>query len=239
MIRLSNKLANTFNAKIYNHELISLINNKKSDPIDRPYTNVLCSENLRSKLRCTGDIDEFYVFYLMIFDKRFNLARNLFIDLAPKSDEIILDVGTGCGYLVYILKKNGFKNIDTFDIPDTPTTFNENCRVLEVQKKSFVIEKGKNIRDFGRKYDIIVCGLIQFDNHSNNAMGDEWGPASWKYFLQDISDNQLTDRGFIFLNFDDHHGISLFEKNKSEAIYMYNIFKKYSVPIRLPQEVVK
>ncbi|NQV44383.1 MAG: hypothetical protein HQ501_05735 [Rhodospirillales bacterium] len=111
-----------------------------------------------------------------------------------------MDVGTGAGFLPHILKYNGFDNVDAFDIPEASQGFDDSCRVLKVTKTEFTIEPQIPMKNFGQKYDIIACGMLQFDNN-HNTQSDTWKIDDWLFFLKDVHDHQLLDDGFIYLGF--------------------------------------
>ena len=92
---------------------------------------------------------------------------------------------------------------------------------------------------FGRKFDIIVCGLLQFDGHSLAAHAHrrgedgadfEWATQDWLYFLKDMRDNQLTDDGYIWLDFTETWlGTTSIDANKEQAAAIHAMFKPYLV----------
>jgi len=74
------------------------------------------------------------------------------------------------------------------------------------------------MKNFGQKYDIIACGMLQFDNNQR-IKGDPWGIDDWLFFLKDVHDHHLLDDGFIYLGFNVARGeevTSLFKDYEDE-----------------------
>ena len=117
--------------------------------------------------------------------------------ISPKKNSEVLDIGTGMGSLHYIFSYNNHK-VCSFDIGDCADLFNKSCKVLGVQKEDFTIKKYASLLRFGKKFDIINASLICFNNHKQ---ADLWLRDEWLYFLKDIHDNQLRDKGTLYLGF--------------------------------------
>ena len=117
--------------------------------------------------------------------------------ISPKKNSEVLDIGTGMGSLHYIFSYNKHK-VCSFDMGDCADVFDKSCKALGVQKEDFTIKKYVSLLRFGKKFDIINASLICFNNHKR---ADLWLRDEWLYFLKDIYDNQLRDKGTLYLGF--------------------------------------
>ncbi|MDA1088915.1 MAG: hypothetical protein O3A85_01185 [Proteobacteria bacterium] len=237
--KISRTIANEKNARLFRREINILRGHDTAENYDRPTVDVLCSEDKRNEIKRHGSPGDGYLDYLIKFDHKFDDNRDLFCDLAPEPGDAVLDVGSGAGFLTYILKRNGVDVVEALDMPEPSGVFNNSCRILGVEKKEFTIEKRKPMMSFGRKFDIIACGLLQFDGHSLAAIAHgkgegggefEWGTTDWLCFLKDMHDNLLTDDGYIWLGFTETWlGTTVIDANKEQAAAIREMFEPYLV----------
>lgn len=108
----------------------------------------------------------------------------------------ILDLGTGPGYFPYICSIYGHKSA-ALDLDEVPM-YNDLCSFFRIDRNIGRIEKFQPLPDFGRKFDLITALAIKFNRHNEP---DQWGVAEWKFMLDDLKKNQLSENGRIFMHF--------------------------------------
>jgi SAM-dependent methyltransferase len=106
----------------------------------------------------------------------------------------ILDIGTGTGYFPLICSFYGHEVV-AIDL-DTIPMYNEICRFLKINRKTWRIEKYQNLPDLGMKFDLITAFMIKFNRH---YQADQWSVDEWRFFVEDIRANQLVKNGRLFL----------------------------------------
>lgn len=106
----------------------------------------------------------------------------------------ILDLGTGTGYFPYICSLYGHKVI-TIDL-DSDLMYNEVCKFLHIDRRTWRINPYEKLPDFETKFDLVTALMVTFNNRDRP---DQWGVGEWKFLLEDIKRNRLTENGRIFL----------------------------------------
>jgi SAM-dependent methyltransferase len=122
-------------------------------------------------------------------------AQDLWLDRARPIH--ILDLGCGAGYFLYVCKFFGHAVLG-FDTDDDPL-FRATTQLLEVPRIVGRIERQNPLPDVGQKFDLVTGHRICF--HRIGAGGEEWAPADWDYFLNDVRHRFLNDRGRLMLDF--------------------------------------
>jgi hypothetical protein len=212
MVTYSHSICNDRNARIIQLELDRLISSRGSllPTIELPLIHPLCPENIRTQIRNLGisgssfaDSDDNadtlfdYTKYCRDFDTRFNWNRIYYRRSAPEKSSIVLDIGTGMGFLSHIFTHNGHQ-VDTFDMVGCAQVFDDSCRILGVDKQAFSVEKYTPLLNLGRKYELVVSTLICFNHHRQPGL---WMRDEWMYFLKDLYDNVLKSKGRVILDF--------------------------------------
>lgn len=108
----------------------------------------------------------------------------------------ILDLGTGAAFFPYICSLYGHKVI-ALDL-DTVPMYNELCKFLRVDRRTWRIERFEKLPDLGARFDLVTAFMITFNQHNQP---DEWGVDEWRFMLDDLKCNQTVDDGRIFFNF--------------------------------------
>ena len=214
LIKYSKIIANDRNAKIIKKELNKIgqkLNSNSKNDLTFPL-KVILPENIRTQLKALKTFTKNLEFgfekkckeslfdynkYIDDFDNRWANSLIIYRKISTKNSASVLDVGTGMGYLPYILKYNGY-DVTCFDMAGCAEIFNKSCEILGIKKVDFTIKKCESIMNFNKKFDIINATLLCFNQHRET---DFWLKDEWLFFLRDIYDNQLNDNGILYLGF--------------------------------------
>lgn len=199
---LARHVGNDVNADIIREKREQVATNKSTvGEKNNVNLKVLMSENIRTKIHELANDpqlkDDVYKKYLYSFKNRFDVALDNYRRIRTLEKSTVLDIGTGMGYLPFILARNGHSAV-CIDIPNASKVFDRSCDLLGVEKIEFEIKKYKKLMDFKVKFDTINASLICFNNHKTD---DLWKKEEWLFFLRDLYENQLSDRGVVHLNF--------------------------------------
>lgn len=93
----------------------------------------------------------------------------------------ILDIGSGSGYFLHILKCLGH-DVVGMDI-DTEPVFRETFALLKIPRIIFRIEPFQPLPDLGESFDVITAHMTCFNRRAD---GTHWGCDEWEYFLNDL-----------------------------------------------------
>jgi SAM-dependent methyltransferase len=126
-------------------------------------------------------------------------AQDLWLDRAPPLR--ILDLGCGAGYFLYVCKRFGH-DVLGFDTDDEPL-FRATTALLDVPRVIGRIEQQVPLPDFGRKFELITAHRICFNRlgRAKNGNFQEWTPADWQFFINDLRTRLLTPHGRLLLEF--------------------------------------
>lgn len=162
----------------------------------------LFPEESRYKMRELYSAEEHdYSKYLRELDSHIVRVLVDYREVSSTKTSHVLDIGTGLGLLPYVYQTNGHI-VDTIDMPGVHSDFCEARKILGLENHTeFRIEKYKKLIKLGKKFDIITCGQICFNDFGT---AEPWHAEEWKFFLKDLYENHLTDDGFVWLGF--NHG---------------------------------
>ncbi len=93
----------------------------------------------------------------------------------------ILDIGSGSGYFLHILKCLGH-DVLGMDIDHEPV-FRETFALLKIPRVIFRIEPFQPLPDLGQKFDIVTAHMTCFNRRADDT---HWGREEWEYFLKDL-----------------------------------------------------
>lgn len=89
----------------------------------------------------------------------------------------VLDIGTGCGYLPFVLRELGHECVAT-DCAKRPGLFRDVTRILGVDVVEHDIAPLAPLPDWGR-FDAVTSFMVTFNGHRVKP----WGVAEWRCFL--------------------------------------------------------
>src|SRR2546423_7921897 len=124
-------------------------------------------------------------------------AQDLWLDRAPPLH--ILDLGCGAGYFLYVCKHFGH-DVLGFDTDNEPL-FRATTALLDVPRVIGRIERQTPLPDLGKKFDLITAHRICFHRIGKVRDGVEWSTADWKFFIDDVRANLLSENGRLLLDF--------------------------------------
>jgi SAM-dependent methyltransferase len=126
-------------------------------------------------------------------------AQDLWLDRAPPLR--VLDLGCGAGYFLYVCKFFGHEGLG-LDTDDEPL-FRGTMELLKVRRTISRIDPQTPLPDVGEKFDLVAAHRICFHRIGRAPNGDfnEWSPADWKFFINDIRSRFLKPEGRLLLDF--------------------------------------
>lgn len=124
------------------------------------------------------------------------LMHALYLGLDKSRPMKILDIGTGTGYFPYVCKYFGHEVV-ALDLDVVPM-YNDLCEFLEIDRRTWRVEKYQKLPDLGIRFDLVTAFMIKFNQHYSQ---EQWATAEWRFMLEDLRTNQLNPNGRIFLGF--------------------------------------
>ena len=126
-------------------------------------------------------------------------AQNLWLDRSPPVR--ILDLGSGAGYFLYVCQFLGHSGLG-LDLDDDPF-FGAMTKYFNVPRVIWRIEPGIPLPDLGEKFDLITAHRVCFHrlNRAPSGEWNEWTPADWEFFINDIRTKFLKPNGRLLLDF--------------------------------------
>jgi SAM-dependent methyltransferase len=124
-------------------------------------------------------------------------AQDVWLDRAPPLR--ILDLGSGAGYFLYVCKQFGH-DVLGFDTDSEPL-FAATTELLGVRRVIGRIERQTPLPDLGQKFDLVAAHRICFHRIGKVRENCEWSTEDWKFFLDDVRSNLLSDNGRLLLDF--------------------------------------
>jgi SAM-dependent methyltransferase len=136
-------------------------------------------------------------------------AQDLWLDRAAPLR--ILDLGCGAGYFLHVCRYFGHEGLG-LDTDDEPL-FRGATALLGVPRVISKIGPQVPLPDLGEKFDLVTAHRVCFHRIDRAAGNDwnEWKPADWKFFIDDVRARFLRPGGRLLLDFNPRHdGFSFF-----------------------------
>lgn len=137
---------------------------------------------------------EFYAKYVDVPRYlKLNIRRVQDLRLHRSPPQEVLDLGSGGGFFLFILKQYGHRcsGLDTDESP----IFSELTELFDVPRKIWTIKAFEPLPDLGQKFDWITAYSTAFQGAHMHSW--RWGPEEWRFFLDDL-DRQLKPGGRVF-----------------------------------------
>ena len=137
---------------------------------------------------------EFYAKYLDVpryLELNIRRVQDLKLHRSPPQD--VLDLGSGGGFFLFILKQYGHRclGLDTDESP----IFSELTELFGVPRKIWTIKAFEPLPDLGQKFDWITAYSTAFQGAHMHSW--RWGAKEWEFFLDDL-DRHLKPGGRIY-----------------------------------------
>lgn len=216
-------IGNEISALEVSREFKRLKEGEEKQELPRARLHEIFPHELREKIRDLYHPEMNHPKYILELQRQFDCKRLIYKHLAPEPYSMVLDIGAGAGFIPLLFKHNGH-HVDLIDVPGFSDWFDESCRLLGLNKTDYAIEKFTPMMDFGRKFDIITAVEPGFDRHQT---ADAWRTGEWRFFLQDLRDNHLTDNGYVWLDlppdkYGGDRGQAIAERNNLLREYIYD-----------------
>lgn len=156
--------------------------------VDRAKLNQICE-----KYHVPGEIKAWpkYTNYEHWLGRAVDHVRELRLDRDPKLS--ILDIGSGAGYFIFVLKKLGHR-VFGLDLSE-PEFYGELFELLDLRRVVWRIEAFEPLPEIGR-FDLVTAFAVCFNGHGS---GKVWEKKEWEFFLHDLQSRYLNPGGRIFL----------------------------------------
>jgi SAM-dependent methyltransferase len=136
-------------------------------------------------------------------------AQDLWLDRSPPLR--ILDLGCGAGYFLYVCRFFGHETVG-LDTDEEPL-FRGTTELLNVHRAISRIHPQVSLPDLGQKFDLVTAHRVCFHRitRAENGEWNEWTPADWNFFINDIRTRFLKPNGRLLLDFNPRpNGASFF-----------------------------
>jgi hypothetical protein len=145
----------------------------------------------------------FWIYYKLL------LARELGLDTSPPRS--IWDIGCGGGHFSLVCQHLGHRVLGT-DV--NHPVYRDIAAVLGVERRIDMLLPDTPTTDFGRKFDVITAGQIEFDRIRPYTDPPRlWSLDQWKFLLNDVMTRQMIFPGRIYieLNYATRDGRAVFD----------------------------
>jgi SAM-dependent methyltransferase len=126
-------------------------------------------------------------------------AQDLWLDRARPLR--ILDLGCGAGYFLYVCGFFGHEAVG-LDTDEEPL-FRGTTELLNVDRVISRIHPRVSLPDLGEKFDLVTAHRVCFHRitRAENGEWNEWTPADWNFFINDIRTRFLKPNARLLLDF--------------------------------------
>jgi SAM-dependent methyltransferase len=126
-------------------------------------------------------------------------AQDLWLDRTPPLR--ILDLGCGAGYFLYVCRFFGHEGLG-LDTDEDPL-FGGITELLNIRRVVSRIHSRALLPDLGEKFDLVTAHRVCFNriNRAPSGEWNEWTPADWEFFINDIRTKFLKPNGRLLLDF--------------------------------------
>jgi SAM-dependent methyltransferase len=145
-------------------------------------------------------------------------AQDLWLDRSPPLR--ILDLGCGAGYFLYVCRFFGHDGLG-LDTDEEPL-FRGITELLNVRRVVSRIHPQVPLPELGEKFDLVTAHRVCFHRVARRANGEwnEWAPADWKFFIDDIRTRLAKPNSRLLLDFNPRPDGSSFFKSELRACFL-------------------
>jgi hypothetical protein len=155
------------------------------------------------KLRLDSDMVK-YIDPVTWFESKLRIALRIGLDHRPPTE--ILDIGTGPAHFPVVAEFYGHHVIGT-DLPYRSTgqlqrghLYDALGDLYNVQRIPMKVEQYVPLPEFDRRFGLVTAFLAAFNVDSDRQ---PWTIDAWKFFVNDLRENVLTDAGELFMSLAD------------------------------------
>jgi SAM-dependent methyltransferase len=145
-------------------------------------------------------------------------AQDLWLDRTPPLR--ILDLGCGAGYFLYVCRFFGHEGLG-LDTDEDPL-FGGITELLNIRRVISRIHSCVPLPDLGEKFDLVTAHRVCFHriNRAPSGEWNEWTPADWEFFINDIRTKFLKPNGRLLLDFNPRRDGSSFFTSALRACFL-------------------
>jgi len=200
ILETTNNLNNNIDGLHLKNEFYPILEDELKNKLRSLYKTKITKDSRVLDLK-GEEFDDFYAKYSRDLD--FNWMRNVqrFVGLQLKKPSRILDIGCGFGLFSHIAAFNGH-HVDSLDIPNASPILKAATKLLKIKPHEFTVKKKTPLLKFKYKFDSITAFQVVFNGHITKEL---WDVEDWKFFLMDVHDNLLNDKGTITLVLNAEH----------------------------------
>jgi SAM-dependent methyltransferase len=132
----------------------------------------------------------------------------------------IMDLGCGAGYFLYVCRFFGHEGIG-LDTDEEPL-FRGTTALLNVQRVIARIHPNVPLPNLGEKFDLVTAHRVCFHrlNRAHSGEWNEWTPADWEFFIDDVRRRFLKPGGRLLLDFNPRPDDSSFFTSELRACFL-------------------
>lgn len=155
------------------------------------------------KVRLDSDLVK-YINPVTWFESK--LTQALRLELNTRAPADILDLGTGPGHFPVVAQFYGHRVLGT-DLPYRATgqlerghLYDAMADIYQFRRIPLKIEQFVPLPQMERKFDLVTAFMAAFNVDAERR---PWTIEAWKFFLNDLQANVLTNKGEIYMSLDD------------------------------------
>jgi len=167
--------------------LVATVDEPRLDALRREYAERMRKASAASR----------YKYFDVVFHtlQKLLLVRELGLHEGPSRR--VLDIGTGGGHLPLVCR---FYGHDAVGIDVGDAFYDRLAACFGVQRTVVRVEAGTKLPDLGGRFDVVTaCDIAFNEKRAGKTRGVFWSLPDWRFFLNDLSVNQLRTPGEIYL----------------------------------------
>ncbi len=130
---------------------------------------------------------------------KFSLTQKL--GLVGEAPRKVLDLGTGAGHLLYVLRELGHTAVG---VDGTNAIHSDVANLLKVDRRTAPISAQTLLPNLGHKFNLVTSVWINYDRTSSSPLPVYWGARDWAFLLNDLVAHHLTFPARVHLELNEH-----------------------------------